>query len=127
LTLSGLFLYSFIDPWKPPIWLLGIPPAAVSLIFKAFYGFGLNLDKVGIALAMLSCTVAIMINGDEKIPRESSQMVYPALLFFGGCFTVLDFARGEAKSMGTYVRATGSTESTVRLPCLVILYSWIPC
>lgn len=124
LTMSGMFLYSFVDPSNPPIWLLGIPPAAVSLIFKAFYGFGLNLDKLGLGLAMFSCIVATMINGDEHIPRDSSQIVYPALLFLGGCFTVIDFCRGEGKSLGNYVRATGSSEPTVRSlrHCLYFMY-----
>ena len=113
LTLSGLFLYTFIDPSKPPIWLIGVPAAAVSLIFKAFYGFGLKLDKVGIGLAMFSCAISVMINGDEHIARSSSQFVYPFLLIFGGLFTFIDFSRGP-KSIGDYVRSTVIHEQTVR-------------
>ena len=112
LTLSGLFLYSFIDPMNPPIWMVGVPAAAVSLIFKAFYGFGLKLDKVGIGLAMFSCAVSVMINGDEHIARSSSQFVYPFLLTFGGLFTFIDFSRGP-KSIGEYVRSTVVHAQTV--------------
>ena len=115
LTLSGLFLYSFIDPSNPPIWLIGVPAAAVSLIFKAFYGFGLKLDKVGIGLAMFSCAIAIMINGDEHIAKSSSQFVYPFLLTFGGLFTFIDFSRGP-KSIGDYVRSTVVHAQTVSAP-----------
>jgi len=107
LTLSGLFLYSFIDPSNPPIWLIGVPAAAISLIFKAFYGFGQKLDHVGIGLAMISCTVAIMINGDEHIPKTSSQFVYPILLVLGGTSTLLDFSLGNGQSFGDYVRSGG--------------------
>jgi hypothetical protein len=46
LTLSGLLLSLVVDPSNPPIWFLGIPPAAVNFIFKPFYGFGMTLDKV---------------------------------------------------------------------------------
>jgi chromate transporter len=112
LTLSGLFLYSFIDPSNPPIWLIGVPAAAISLIFKAFYGFGQKLDHVGIGLAMISCTVAIMINGDEHIPKTSSQFVYPILLVLGGTSTLLDFSLGNGKSFGDYVRS-GVCDPTV--------------
>jgi hypothetical protein len=126
--MSGLFLYSVVDASNPPIWLLGIAPAAVSLIFKAFYGFGQNLDKVGIGLAMFSCIVATMINGDEHIPQSSSQIIYPALLFFGGCFTVTDYCRGEGKSLGKYVRGTGSSEPTVRSNLFVeLMYLYVIC
>ena len=38
MTLSGKYLYTFVDPSDPPLWLLGVPPAAMSLIFKASYG-----------------------------------------------------------------------------------------
>ena len=32
--------------YNPHSWyLVGLPPAAISLIFKAFYGFGQKLDK----------------------------------------------------------------------------------
>lgn len=105
MTLSGLFLYNFIDPANPPIWLIGVPAAAVSLVFKAFYGFGMKLDKLGIALSMISCAVAVMINGDEHIPRNSSQFVYPLLLVCGGMCTMVDFLRGPDKAMGEYTRS----------------------
>lgn len=110
LTTSGLFLSSFIDPKNPPIWLLGVPPAAVSLIFKAFYGFGRTLDKVGLALAMLACAVAVMINGDENIAPTSSQIVYPALLVLGGLTTYLDFC--QENPIGIYVKPETDVEQS---------------
>ena len=54
LTLCGMFLYSFIDPASPPIWLLGIGPAAMSLIFKASFKFVQKLDKFGTGIGMVS-------------------------------------------------------------------------
>lgn len=108
LTLSGLFLYTIVDPANPPIWLLGVPPAAVSLIFKAFYGFGQKLDKVGIALAMVACMAAVMINGDENIAPTSSQFVYPSLLIIGGLTTLLDSK--SANSMGKYAQPKPGNE-----------------
>lgn len=108
LTVSGLFLYGFIDASNPPVWLWGIPPAAVSLIFKAFYGFGKKLDQLGLAISMISCATAVMINGDENIPKTSSQIVYPTLLVLGGTSSYLDFCR--ANPIGTYVQSNGSNE-----------------
>ena len=54
LTLSGLYLYSVVDPSNPPIWLLGIGPAAMSLIFKSSYKFVLKLDKFGSGIGLVS-------------------------------------------------------------------------
>ncbi|KAL7578943.1 hypothetical protein ACA910_006913 [Epithemia clementina (nom. ined.)] len=73
------------------IWLVGVPPAAVSLICKASYGFVQKLDAFGLILGILSCLVAILINssgGDPRIP--SSQVVYPALLVAGAGATVVE-------------------------------------
>ena len=111
LTLGGLFLYSVVDPDNPPIWLIGVPPAAVSLIFKAFYGFGLTLDRVGVALGMVACTIAIMINGDEHISPTSSQVVYPLLLVLGGITTLIDY--NSKNPLGDYVPPSDSNEQTV--------------
>ena len=54
LTLSGMYLYGFVDPSSPPIWLLGIGPAAMSLIFKASFKFVTKLDKFGTGIGMVS-------------------------------------------------------------------------
>lgn len=120
LTLSGMFLYSYIDPANPPIWLLGVPAAAVSLIFKAFAGMGKKLDTLGVGLAMLSCMVSIMINGDEHIPQTSSQIVYPALLLLGGLTSYMDF-RFNPNPIGTYVKPKegDSAEQTVSVGATV--------
>jgi len=93
LTTCGVLIATFIDPDDPPFYLIGLPPAAISLVFKAFYGFGLKLDKLGIGLAAVSCCVSILINGDEKIPKNSSQYVFPSLLVLGGLFTYFDSKR----------------------------------
>jgi len=111
LTLCGMFLYSFIDPASPPIWLLGIGPAAMSLIFKASFKFVQKLDKFGTGIGMVACAVAVMISGDEHLEPTSSQIVYPILLVSGAVLCLLDFLRGPEKSIGTYFQSTGeSTE-----------------
>mmetsp|Transcript_25854 Transcript_25854/g.53072 ORF Transcript_25854/g.53072 Transcript_25854/m.53072 type:complete len:458 (-) Transcript_25854:48-1421(-) len=111
LTTASLFLYGIIDPSNPPIWLLGVPPAAVALIFKAFYGFAQKLDTLGVALAMLACAVSVLINHDENIPSNSSQIVYPVLLFGGGLLTYLDAHR--SKPIGTYSKLPGQDDGPV--------------
>ena len=93
LTTCGVLIKSFVNPDDPPFYLIGLPPAAISLVFKAFYGFGLKLDKLGIAMASISSCVAILINGDEFIPAHASQYVFPLLLVGGGTFTLLDSKR----------------------------------
>lgn len=89
LLFAGIFLKTLVNPEQPPIILLGIPPTAIALICKACYLLGAKLDKLGVALAMFSTTVAIMINGDVHIPKSSSQFVYPALLATGGLVSLL--------------------------------------
>lgn len=54
LCLSGLYLYAFVDPSNPPIWLLGIGPAAMAVIFKSSYKFVEKLDKFGCGVGMVS-------------------------------------------------------------------------
>lgn len=113
LSLSGLYLYSFVDASSPPIWLLGIGPAAMSLIFKASFKFVQKLDKFGCGIGLVACAVAVMIAGDEHYEPTSSQVVYPILLISGALLCLLDFLRGPEKSIGTYFQPTGeSTEPT---------------
>jgi chromate transporter len=113
LTLAGMFLYTVVDPTNPPVWLLGVPPAAIALIFKATYAFVVKLDKFGAAIGMAACAVSVMIAGDERLPSTSSQIVYPVLLVGGGLLCFLDFLQGEGKSIGEYSRSTADkTEPT---------------
>ena len=93
LTTCGVLISSFVNPNDPPFYLIGLPPAAISLVFKAFYGFGSKMDKLGIGMAAVSCCVAILINGDEKIPTTASQYAFPSMLVIGGLFTYLDSLR----------------------------------
>jgi chromate transporter len=108
LAMSGMFLYDFVDPSSPPVWLLGVPPAAMSLIFKASFGFALTLDRLGCAIATVSCATSIMINGDMRIPSNSSQIVYPALLVMSAIVTFLDFS--SHSPIGTYIKPLASQQ-----------------
>jgi len=102
LTTSGVLISEFIDPDDPPFWLVGLPPAAIALVFKAMYGFGAKLDKLGVILALISTCIAILINGDEHIAPTSSQYVFPSMLAAGGLVTFIDSKRkkplGKVKS-----------------------------
>lgn len=100
LTICGELIKNFIDPNDPPFWLVGLPPAAISLVFKAFYGFGAKLDGLGVILALISACVAILINGDEVIKPTSSQYVFPSMLAAGGLVAFLDSRRSNP--LGTY-------------------------
>ena len=93
LTLCGVLIDAYVDPNDPPWYLVGLPAAAISLVFKAFYGFGIKLDTLGVCLALFSCMVAILINQDERIEPSSSQFIFPCCLFIGGCVTLIDSKR----------------------------------
>ena len=95
LTTCGVLIANFIDPDDPPFWLVGLPPAAISLVFKAMYGFGLKLDRLGYILALISACVAILINGDENIKPTSSQYVFPSMLAAGGLVAFVDSKRSN--------------------------------
>ena len=110
LTICGMYLYDYVDPANPPVWLLGVPPAAMALIFKASYGFVQKLDIFGVGIGVFSCVVSIMINGDLRIPSNSSQIVYPALLIGGALATYIDFKREN--SIGTYIKPKPGDEET---------------
>jgi len=100
LTVSGVLIANFIDPNDPPFWLVGLPPAAIALVFKAMYGFGSKLDTLGVILALISACVAILISGDEVIKPTSSQYVFPSMLVAGGLISWLDSKR--AKPLGEF-------------------------
>jgi len=110
LTTCGVLISSFVDPNDPPFYLIGLPPAAISLVFKAFFGFGLKLDKLGIGMASISCCISVLINGDEIIPTRASQYVFPSLLVVGGLFTLLDSKR--AKPLAEYAKPKPGWEAT---------------
>lgn len=100
LTCAGVVIDEFVDPDSPPWYLAGLPPAAISLVFKAFYGFASKLDKLQIWLALFSCLVAILINNDANIKPSSSQWVFPSVLALGGLITYIDSKR--ANPFSTY-------------------------
>ncbi|KAL7502887.1 hypothetical protein ACHAWX_000546 [Stephanocyclus meneghinianus] len=107
-TVASLYLYNIIDASHPPIWLVGVAPAAVALIFKAFYGFGKKLDNLGVIIALCAACVSVLINNDAHIPGNSSQLVYPLLLIGGGSLTLFDCY--SSNPMGSYEQSS-STDS----------------
>jgi chromate transporter len=98
LTVCGFLIETFIDPKNPPWYLIGLPPAAISLVFVAFYMFAVKLDKLGFALAIISCCVTILISNDEKISSTSSQWAFPLMLACGGLVTFIDSKRSTPYS-----------------------------
>ena len=93
LTVCGTLIATFVDPNNPPWYLIGLPPAAISLVFKAFYGFAKKLDTLGVFLSLFSCLVAVLINNDARIPASSSQYVFPITLAIGASITLIDSKR----------------------------------
>jgi len=100
LTICGILIGTYIDPNNPPFYLVGLPPAAISLVFTAFYSFAQKLDKFGSCLALVSACVAILINGDKSLKPTSSQYIFPAMMAAGGIITFLDSKR--KKPFGKY-------------------------
>jgi len=76
-------------------YLIGLAPAALALVFKAFYGFAIKLDTLGVLLALFSCLVAILINNDANIDPLASQWVFPANLGIGALITFIDSRRAN--------------------------------
>lgn len=103
LTLCGVLIDAYIDPNDPPFWLAGLPAAAISLVFKAFYGFGGKLDQLGVVLALISALCAILINNDERISPASSQFVFPIVLALGGMVTLVDSKRYVACWLNSFI------------------------
>eukprot|EP00980_Cylindrotheca_fusiformis_P000820 scaffold212_cov72-Cylindrotheca_fusiformis.AAC.1 len=96
LTTCGVLLAEFIeDPNNPPFWLVGLPPAAISLVFKAAYAFAQKLDSLGVCLSLFSCLIAILINNDDRIRPDASQWVFPTTLAVGGLITFVDHKRAN--------------------------------
>ena len=116
LTVCGVLIASFVDENNPPWYLIGLPPAAISLVFKAFYGFGLKLDKLGIILCLISSLVAVMINGSRpQIDPLWSQYIYPSMLACGGVIAYIDSIRGSDVNMfGKTIRVPGTPYGTYK-------------
>lgn len=110
LTAAGIVIEEFVDPDTPPWYLIGLPPAAISLVFKAFYGFAVKLDNLQIWLALFSCLVAILINNDADIEPSSSQWLFPSMLAGSGLITYFDSKR--EKSFGTYTSPSKGWDAT---------------
>ena len=104
LITCGVLIETFVDPNEPPWYLVGLPPAAISLVFKAFYGFGKKLDRLGYILCLISTLFAVLINGDNLIKPDASQYMFPCLLIFGGIVSYLDSLRGSP--LGNYKSAS---------------------
>lgn len=133
LTLCGVLLDAYIDPDDPPFWLAGLPPAAISLVFKAFYGFGVKLDSLGVCLALFSCNIAILINNDARINPTVSQWVFPSTLALGGLITYIDHKREKPFSnygspSGGWDRESDETMKRIGIPLWVgglIFFVWV--
>lgn len=100
LTVCGVLISAFVNPNYPPWYLVGLPPAAISLVFKAFYCFAVPLDSLGTCLALGSALVAILLNNDAHINPSSSQWVIPVTLAIGASITFVDSKR--SKPFSTY-------------------------
>jgi chromate transporter len=109
LITCGVLIATFVDPYNPPWYLVGLPPAAISLVFKAFYGFGVKLDKLGVILCLISALVSVLINGDERITPSVSQFVYPSMLVLGGITAYIDSRRKEPYGTCEYVDCNNHT------------------
>ena len=109
LTMAGVLIASFLDPNDPPFYLIGIAPAAISLVFKAIYAFTKKLDNLGIVLALVSACVAILINGDVNIQPTSSQYVFPSVLVAGSLVSLIDSRRSYP--FGVYVNPSTGWEA----------------
>lgn len=59
LTAAAVAIDELVDPNNPPFYLIGLPPAAISLVFKAFYGFAMKLDTLGIILVRIYLCVVV--------------------------------------------------------------------
>jgi chromate transporter len=93
LTTCGVLISTFVDPNNTPWYLVGLPPAAISLVFQAFYGFGKALDRLGFILCLISTLISLLVNGDERISSQVTQYVYPSMLVIGGLITYIDSRR----------------------------------
>lgn len=113
-------------------YLIGLPPAAISLVFKAFYQFAVKLDTLGILLALFSNLVAVLINNDARISPQSSQWVFPSILAVGGLVTLADSRRkkpfSEYPSPGKgWDKDTDDTIKRIGIPLWVgvlLLLTW---
>jgi chromate transporter len=101
LTICGRLITTFVpSDGEAPFYLAGLPPAAIALVFKAFYSFAIKLDPLGVVLALFACLVAILLNNDANIKPSASQWVFPTTLALGGLITWIDSQRRTP--IGTY-------------------------
>jgi chromate transporter len=93
LTICGILIGELVDPNNPPWFLAGLPPAAISLVFVAFYGFAVALDRFGSVLALVSGLLAVWVNNDGTVKPTDSQWVYPTSMACGALAAWLDSKR----------------------------------
>jgi chromate transporter len=126
LTICGVLIESFVDPENPPWYLIGLPPAAVALVFTAFYKFAQNVDRLGTILALFTALAAILINNDADISPQSSQYVFPSALAISGAISWLDSKRKTP--FGTYPSPPGGGDAeTAELMKRIGIPLWAGC
>jgi hypothetical protein len=72
-------LSTFVDPNNPPWYLEGLPPAEISLVYQAFYGFGRGLDRLGVMLCLISTIGSLLVNGDESISFSLNTAIFTCI------------------------------------------------
>ena len=110
LIACGVLISTFVDDQNDPPWyLVGLAPAAISLVFRDFYGFGKSLDRLGVVLCLISTMGSLLVNGDESISSNVTQFVYPSMLVVGGIVTYVDSRRKNP--YGVYKSASGGWDA----------------
>ena len=126
LTVCGILIESFVDPENPPWYLIGLPPAAIALVFTAFYKFAQSVDRLGTILALFTALAAILINNDADISPQSSQYVFPSALALCGAISYIDSKRKTP--FGTYPPPpSGGKEESEELLKRIGIPLWAGC
>ena len=135
LTVCGVLQRSFLDDdGNTPYWMMGLPAAAVSLVFVAAYKLSMKVidSQLKIALCILSTIVVLLVVGDERISAREVAIVYPVLIFSGGCFTLIDSNIERRKHLYDTIKSKSSSKRLItRLPymnkytSIILIVLWI--
>lgn len=82
-----------MDPNHTPDWLCGLAPAAVSLIFIAFFRLGKKLvdSRLKAFISLSSTSITLLIQNEPRVPPRAIMWILPLMLVVGGSLTLGEY------------------------------------
>lgn len=118
LTAAGLGMQQLKGD-HPPDWMIGLAPAAIVLIFVAFYKLAQKVvvGRLTFSLTLLSACITLLVQGDPRVPSTTLLWLLPVMLVGGGLATLAEklYLEHKQKQARPVPQQEGGEEQEVEL------------